>query len=219
MRPSAVHGARDVSSQLTHDLRTPLAAIAMNLDFAISELGPDVPESVRGALADCCEANQRAVSLVADVADALRLASGVLRPRIGTVDVSERVDAAVRRIAADVSRRAVRLMWTADAAVARADGDLLDRVLDKLLEQALRHAHAGDSIDVSLRSAAIVIRVSFGGPASPAPSLDAARRSIPTHLADVAMRAQGGAVWIEAEAGALLFVVALPGESAGSQSA
>jgi K+-sensing histidine kinase KdpD len=211
MRPSAIHAVRDVSSQLTHDLRTPLAAIAMNLDFAISELGPDVPEPVRAALADCCEANQRAVTLVADVADALRLASGVLRPRIGTMNVSERVGAAVRRIAPEASRRAVRLMWTPDAAVAQADEALLDRVLDKLLEQALRHTHGGDSIDVSLGSSTIVVRVSLGGPSSPAPSLDAARRSIAMHLADVAMRAQGGAVWIEAEAGALMFVVALPG--------
>ncbi|HEY1690960.1 MAG TPA: histidine kinase dimerization/phospho-acceptor domain-containing protein [Polyangiaceae bacterium] len=209
IRPGTVHGVRDVSSQLAHDLRTPLAAIAMNLDFATSELGPDLPETLRDALADCREANQRAVSLVADVADALRLASGVLRPRIAAVDVSARVGAAVRRMALEVARRSVRMMWAPDVAIVQADGDLLERVLDKLLEQALRHAHAGDSIDVSLRGDAVVVRVSFGH-AGTAPSVEVARQSLAMHFADVAMRAQGGAVWTEAEAGALLLVIALP---------
>src|SRR5580698_8401786 len=54
MRLGPVVQRRDnVSELLAHDLKSPLAAIAMNLDFALDELGEDAPSATREALADC----------------------------------------------------------------------------------------------------------------------------------------------------------------------
>lgn len=201
----------DVSGLLTHDLRTPLAAIAMNLDFAIGELGPDAPEAVLGALADCREANQRAVSLVCDMTDALRLASGAQRPAVATVDVQARLAEALRGIAAEAAARGVRLSWTAEPCLVEADADLLDRALERLLSRALQQARSAGSLDVDLRQGRIVMRVSTASQAADPPSQEAAMRALAVHFADAVMRAQGGAVWTEIDAdGSLLFVVGLP---------
>jgi signal transduction histidine kinase len=201
----------EVSGLLAHDLKSPLAAIAMNLDYALGELGPDAPAVVRGALEDCRESNHRAVEIVSDMVDALRLASGQQRATFGPVDVQARLAASVRRIAARAASRGVKVLWTAEPATVRGDAILLDRALERLLERALWHACRGGSIDVTLRGGNIVIRVaSPEGPVS-SPEPGATAQSLATHFADAVMRAQGGGVWTEGDAdGALLFVVALP---------
>jgi signal transduction histidine kinase len=218
--PEALDGTRrghlqivrsEVSGLLAHDLKTPLAALAMNLDFALSELGPDAPASVRGALEDCLESNQRAVGIVTDMVDAIRLTSGQERPLLGPVDVQSRLAGAVRRLAGDAASRGVHLLWSAEPASMRGSVELLDRALDRLLDRALRQARGGDSIDVTLADRTVVIRVAAAQAGGDPPGRDASVPSLATHFADAAMRVQGGAVWAEADAeGALLFVVALP---------
>ena len=201
----------DVSGLLAHDLKSPLAAIAMNLDYALGELGPDAPEAVRGALEDCRESNHRAVAIVSDMVDALRLASGHQRPSVAPVDVHARLAASVRRVAAAAAARGVRLMWTAEPTSMRGDGSLLDRALERLLDRAVWYARRDGSIDVSLRDRAIVIRVTSPAGAEAPRDPEATTHSLATHFADAVMRAQGGAVWTEGDAeGALLYVVSLP---------
>src|SRR5258708_39827722 len=79
-RSGELHIVRDdLAGLVAHDLRTPLAAISMNLDFALDELPPGASEAVRAALEDCRGANARAVRVVSDMADAVQLSSGERR--------------------------------------------------------------------------------------------------------------------------------------------
>jgi signal transduction histidine kinase len=201
----------DVSGLLAHDLKTPLAAIAMNLDFALGELGPDASASVRGALEDCRESNHQAVGIVSDMVDAIQLASGQRRAQLAPVDAQARLSGAVRRIAADAAARGVRLVWAAEPTTIQGDSDLLDRALDRLFERALRYARAGGTIEATLKLGDIAIRVAVPDGVVGVPDSEATAQSLATHFADAAMSAQGGAVRTEADAsGALVFVVSLP---------
>jgi len=201
----------DVSGLLAHDLKSPLAAIAMNVDFALGELGPDAPASVRGALEDCRESNHNAVELISDMVDALQLASGQRHAEIGPVDAHALLEGSVQRIAADAAARGVRLMWAAEPTSVRGDAGLLDRALARLLGRALRYARPGGSIEVTLEDGTIVIRVALPEGAARVPDFEAKTQSLATHFADAAMRAQGGAVSTEVDADcALLLVVSLP---------
>jgi signal transduction histidine kinase len=201
----------NLSELLAHDLKSPLAAIAMNLDFALDALGDDAPSATREALADCRQSNQRAVAILTDMVDALHLASGEQRPRLAQLDAQARVAGAVRRLSAEAAARGVRLTWSAQHTTVRADGDLLDRALDRLLERGLRHVRVGGSIDVTLKDRAIVIGVSPAEPAGAALLQETSMRSLGTYFADAAMRAQGGAVLVDSNPdGGLRFVVALP---------
>jgi signal transduction histidine kinase len=201
----------DVSALLAHDLKTPLAAIAMNLDFALGELGPDADPSVRGALEDCRESNQHAVGIVLDMVDAMQLASGQRRAYLVPLDAQASLAASVRRAAGAAAARGVRVALSAEPTTVHGDADLLDRALERLLERALRHARPGGSVDVTLRHRTIALRVA-GTVADPVRyDSDATALSLATHFADAALRAQGGSVSTELDVdGALLFVVALP---------
>jgi signal transduction histidine kinase len=202
-----------LATLLAHDLKTPLAAISMNLDFVLAELPSDsLPSTLRAALEDCRAANIRAIRILSDMADAVRLQSGDRRATIADVDVQMLLTTAARRAAPEASARGVRLVWSADAKVARGDEDLLSRALERLLERALRHARVGGMLELSLREGTIIIRVRSAIPdegASAPP--ESALRGLAMHFADAAMRAQGGAVWTEGEAdGSLLFCMSLP---------
>ena len=69
----------DTTALLAHDLKSPLSAMTMNLEFALSEL-PDTPpcESVREALADCRAAGARLQRMIANLLDVARSESGRL---------------------------------------------------------------------------------------------------------------------------------------------
>jgi signal transduction histidine kinase len=202
-----------LATLLAHDLKTPLAAISMNLDFVLAELPSDsLPSTLRAALDDCRVANDRAIRILSDMADAVRLQSGERCANISDVDVQELLMATARRAAPEAAARGVRLVWSADVQIARGDEDLLGRALERLLERALRHARVGGTIDLSLREGTILIRVRSAVPEDGVVTPpESALRGLAMHFADAAMRAQGGAVWTEGDAdGSLLFCMSLP---------
>jgi K+-sensing histidine kinase KdpD len=203
----------DVPSLLAHDLKTPLSAISMNLDFVLDEIGKQTSDATRSALEDCRAANARAIRIVTDMADAVRLASGERRVTMTDVDASSLVGDLVRRAAPEAASRSVRMVWHSDAESVRADADLLARALERLLERALRNARPGGAVEITLKPSAVTIRVRTP-PADEAVALapDSEMRALGTYFAESAMRAQGGAVWTESEAdGSLVFFVALAG--------
>jgi signal transduction histidine kinase len=201
-----------LAALLAHDLKTPLAAISMNLDFVLAELPAEaMPASMRAALDDCRAANSRAIRILSDMADAVRLQAGERRAILTDVDVQALLTLVARRAAPEASARGVRLFWSADAARLRADQDLLERALERLLERALRHARVGGTIELTVRDVTITIRVRGTGAddARGAPP-ESATKGLAMHFADSAMRAQGGAVWTEEEPdGSLLFCLGL----------
>ncbi len=201
-----------LTTLLVHDMKTPLAAISMNLDFVLAELpGDALPSTMRAAIEDCRAANARAIRILSDMADAVRLQSGERRANIGNVDVPNLLTAIARRAAPEAAARGVRLVWAADAQVVRGDEELLGRALDRLLERALRHTRAGGSIDITLRESTIVVRVRSCVQEGSTTPPESATRGLAMHFADTAMRAQGGAVWTESDSdGSLLFCIALP---------
>jgi signal transduction histidine kinase len=207
----AVRG--DLAGLLAHDLKTPLAAISMNLDFVLDEIGGQASEAMRGALEDCRAANARAVRIVGDMLDVSRLTSGERKAVLVDIDTSALLGALIRAVAPEVTSRGVRMEWNSDEDVVRGDADLLPRALERLLERAVRHARCGGTIEVTVRCAMITIRVhSVPGNENDASPPEAAMRALGMHFAEAALRAQGGAVWTESDRdGALVFRTALAG--------
>jgi K+-sensing histidine kinase KdpD len=190
---------------LAHDLKTPLSAISINVDFALAELADGMPDSVRAALADCKEANARALRLVQDMADGLRLASGDLKATLADVAIAPIVERAVAATGTDAAARGLHILWTSGGEVVRADSCLLERSLERLLERAVRNT-CGHSISVDQRGGTVTIRAdtSIDGDADPA------ERALATHFAETAIRAQGGHFRVEVNAGSLVYRVKLP---------
>jgi two-component system sensor histidine kinase KdpD len=127
---------RALLSAVSHDLRTPLAAVKA----AVSSLrATDVEFSVEDTaelLATIEESTDQLTGLVGNLLDSSRLAAGVIQPSRSIVYVEDAVDAAL--VGTHTGRELV-VVDVDDVAVS-ADAGLLERVLANLIDNALRHA-------------------------------------------------------------------------------
>ncbi|MFV8310635.1 DUF4118 domain-containing protein [Mycobacteroides chelonae] len=130
---------RALLSAVSHDLRTPLAAVKA----AVSSLrSPDIefsPEDTAELLATVEELTDQLTALVGNLLDSSRLAAGVVKPRAVPVYVEEIAHRALLG-ATENDRKRVHL--DLNGAVVRADPGLLERVLANLVDNALRYSQA-----------------------------------------------------------------------------
>ncbi|HLK36806.1 MAG TPA: histidine kinase dimerization/phospho-acceptor domain-containing protein [Polyangiaceae bacterium] len=188
----------DVARLIAHDLKTPLAAIAINLDFALSELHSDAPSVLRDALTDCRDANARAARTVTDMADAVRLAAGECATTVTEVDAAQIIVDVIDVTRREAQARGLTVRSQAATRIVRANGDLLRRALERTLERSFRDARPASTIEVSLRTRSIAVRVDAVA------STDSSARGLAVYFVSAAMRAQGGGFWTEVDADGLL---------------
>jgi K+-sensing histidine kinase KdpD len=185
----------DLTGLLAHDLKTPLAAIAMNLDYVLSEMDPNSADALRSALEDCRQANARAIRIVSDMADVARLAVGDYRPTLCEfcpVGIIERVANAA---AEEAATREVRIVWSSTKDPVTAEPELLARVLDRLVERALRYARPGSALAIDHRAQTVSVHAEtatvYRG--------ESPSRALATHFAEAAIQALGGTLDTETD--------------------
>ena len=155
-------------SSVSHDLRTPLAAIT----GAASTLLDDerVPADVRRELLQTVfEEADRLARLVTNLLDMTRLESGGLTPNQDWVPVEEVVGTALSRLEHLLEGRPVQLDLPADLPLVRMDAVLIVQVLLNLVENAIKYTPAGSPIEIRARAGAATatIEVADRGPGFP----------------------------------------------------
>lgn len=150
-----------------HDAKNMLAVVAANVEFVVDTLGPSSTlPGVSSAIDDLRMATARAAMLLRDALLTLRGASerrtAPVRVRVGPV-----VAAAVARVRRRADAAGVSLNLVEETELrASIEPDLLERVLDNLLDNALRYSKQGDVIEVHCACAQghLVVSVSDQGP-------------------------------------------------------
>ena len=145
-----MEGFRQVSSDVAHDLRTPLARLRQKLEQArqTATSTTDYEAAVDAAMAEMDQ-------LLATFGAVLRISqieAGDGRDHFGDVDLSavlERLRQAYEPAAEDSGR--ALLGEIAPGLVVRGDGDLLVQAFANLVENALKHAPPGSKVTVGLR--------------------------------------------------------------------
>jgi PAS domain S-box-containing protein len=131
---------------VSHDLRTPLAAI---LGMAITLERGDVglaPEETR-ELAGRIEHNARRLErLVTNLLDLDRLARGVLTPTFEPTDVGD----LVRRMVAESDPSRDQIEVSTESVIVPIDPPKVERIIENLLANAVKHTPAGTSVHVSV---------------------------------------------------------------------
>jgi signal transduction histidine kinase len=140
--PELLRKKQRLAALMVHELRNPLSALTGNLEILRDELaGQSISPIATESLADCQALVARVQSLCATILDVDELEDGVLRAHRAAVDV----DAVVRRALALVDRplkaRSIRLQLDVSAGLTAAvDPDLFARVVENLLDNAVRYA-------------------------------------------------------------------------------
>ena len=124
-------------SAISHDLRTPLAALRASVEAIRDGVAPDPDQYLTGM--------ERQVTALSSLVDDLQLhsrfVSGTLELRRTRLDLTELVDEAMETLRPLAEPRRIKLLLETDRRyLIDADGSQIARVLRNLLDNAIRHA-------------------------------------------------------------------------------
>jgi len=155
-------------SALSHDLRTPLAAITGAATTLRDESAAIDAAQRRELLETICEEADRLERLVRNLLDMTRLESGALAVKRQWMPLEEIVGSALTRLESQLDGRPVRTDLPADLPLVSADAVLLEQVFVNLLENAAKYTPPGSPVEIIARAptgdGAISIEVADRGP-------------------------------------------------------
>jgi len=198
-------------SSVSHDLRTPLAALQVSVEALADGISPDPDRYLRSMKRDV----QAISSLVDDLFLLARIEHRELELAPEAFDLAEIADEAIEALAPVAATRRLQLELAADARVrAQGNATAIGRVIRNLIDNAIRHAPEGSTVVVEVSSAGgPTVRVVDQGPGFPsdfAPEAfeqfsraDASRSrntggaGLGLAIARGLVEAHGGRIWIE----------------------
>jgi len=136
-------------SAVSHDLRTPLAAIA-GASSTLVESDAELDQATRRELAESIyDESERLNRLVANLLDMTRLEGGAIAVRKEWQPIEEIIGAVLHRLTRQLRHFVVDMHLDPDLPLVPIDDLLIQQVLMNLLENAIRFAPAGSTIDLS----------------------------------------------------------------------
>jgi PAS domain S-box-containing protein len=167
LRLSAADEAKTIAMQaVSHDIRTPLAAI-LGLAITLENRAEDMtPEDVRDLSSRIVQNSRRLDRIVTDLLDLDRLQRGGLAARLRPLDLGKLVRQLVTRTEAVTERR---LQLDTGPVHVSADPTMVERIVENLLANAVKHT-PGDSriwVRVERTDEGALIAVEDDGPGIP----------------------------------------------------
>jgi signal transduction histidine kinase len=141
---------RDFVANVSHDLRTPLTSI-QGFSQAMVDGALRSPEDYAEAGRVINEEAERMRRLVEDLLELSKIESGQVRLDPGPCELETLAHQAVERAGRRAEERGVQLALTADETpVVRADSRWVERAVDNLLDNGLKHTPAGGTITIAI---------------------------------------------------------------------
>ncbi len=161
-------------SALSHDLRTPLAAL-VGLAQTLAASQPTLSaaqQELTGAIAD---KTQRMTAMVTNLLDMARIQSGDIRLRVAWQSLEEIIGSALKAAHDSLGPRRISVRIASAVPLVECDAVLIERVLANLLENVGKYTPAHSPIEITVQADAEVVRVSVQdrGPGVPAGQEDA----------------------------------------------
>lgn len=216
----------ETTALLVHDMKNPLAGVISNAEFLMS--APELDREQRECAQDIVQASRRLHRMVLSVLDVSHSEHGALEPRPARLDLH------------DLLRETKRLCWLRlrdkdlalhmelpdERAFIDGDRDMLLRLLANLLDNAIRAAPIGSTIELRMTSEPSWVELSISDAGPSISAHDRAllfehyaigaiedprsrpRRNLGMRACRVLVEAHGGQIWAEerAEQGATLCV-------------
>jgi two-component system sensor histidine kinase KdpD len=150
---------RSLLAAVSHDLRSPLAAIKASASDLLAGDAEHGPDALREALESIDTEADRLASLIANLLDMSRIEGGMLTARLQNVDLAEALALCVDRVRFQWPGLRMRVRVDQGASLVRADPVFLDRILANLLDNAVKAAVHSDSGEVQIAARQVDDRV------------------------------------------------------------
>lgn len=152
---------REMISNISHDLRTPLAALQGYLETLIMKEGHLAPEEQRTYLGIAARHGERLNKLIMDLFELARLDSHEAKAHPEPFSCGELVQDVAQKFQLTAENKQIKLEtdFAPDLPFVCADIGLIERVLENLIENAIRYTPGGGTITLALRQNASAIQV------------------------------------------------------------
>ena len=201
---------------VVHDLKNPIASILANAHFLVRE--SNLSEDARDASRDIHEAADSMQRMVLNLLDISRSEEGALIPKLSDVDVPSLVEEVMGVMNRQANDRQQKIDVSLSSDVKRnvVDRDLLLRLLENLLDNALKYSPPGGTINLeaTATNGYLDFCIRDQGPGIPgayrerifekyvqleetATSLARTSRGLGLVFCRLAAEAHGGRIWVE----------------------
>jgi two-component system sensor histidine kinase KdpD len=161
-------------TSISHDLKTPLAAI-LGAAGTLREYFDSMPEEDRNdLLATVIDESERLNRFIANLLDMTRIESGAMEPNYALHYAGDIVGSALRRAAKILTHHKMEMNIPEDLPMVRVDPVLFEQALFNLLDNAAKYAPGGSTIRIFGRSddENVTIQVSDEGSGIPPADFD-----------------------------------------------
>lgn len=144
---------RELVSNASHDLRTPLAALRGYIETLLLKEGMLPPEEQQHYLQIAVKHGERLSQLVEELFELSKLDALQSDPEVEPFPLSELVHDVAQKYQLRAEQKGIRLQTQIgrDMPFVCADIGMIERVLENLIENALRHTSSGGSVTLVLR--------------------------------------------------------------------
>jgi signal transduction histidine kinase len=212
---------------VVHDLKNPVNAMDLHAQLLLRD--PELPQRVKESAQQIRDEARALLRLVLNLLDISKSEEGQLQPQVRDVQLQSLSKEVVEAHRIKAQAGGVELLSDVPELTLRADLDLLRRVIENLLDNALRHAPAGTQVRVSASHSqqATELRVADAGKGVPQEMRDriferfvqmegsAASRSgrgLGLTFCKLVIEAHGGSIWIEDANPGAIFCLRIPDE-------
>ena len=143
----ALDRERRFVDEASHELRTPLGVLKAEVDLALK--GQRSRDELAAALRSIAQETERLRRLTQDLLVLARSDRGRLPVHRGDVDVSSVIERVAAEFDERASREGVRLRVSGTNVRARVDADRVRQAVENLVDNGLRHAGRGGTVEVS----------------------------------------------------------------------
>ncbi|MGE0055256.1 MAG: sensor histidine kinase [Hyphomicrobium sp.] len=166
-----IGSVKQVTTDIAHDLRTPISRIRQKLELAQQSQSSD-PTHYQAAIDTALDDIDQVVETFEALLRIAEVSSGARKARFVDVDlktVLDHVIEALEPVAEDHEHRLVSKIDRSIRAHIKADRQLLNQLFVNLLENSIRHCPSGSRITISLNRSNddITVHVSDNGPGIP----------------------------------------------------
>ncbi|MDJ0751032.1 MAG: HAMP domain-containing sensor histidine kinase [Woeseiaceae bacterium] len=159
---------RELISNISHDLRTPLSAMQGSIETLIIK-GRSMPDAERERYLSMARKHTvRLGTLIGDLFELAKLDSASVTPSVEAFSLAELAQDIAQEFQVECERKNVKLEIETDCGTAQSLGDigLIQRVLENLVKNAVRFAPEGGEVTISIteHDASVAVAVADNGP-------------------------------------------------------